>query len=233
MEECGTWSVRLRGAQQDGLLLLPNAGATKLSELRELVAQRAQRDETMLLIKAGFPPKMLSAEGGPHVIISALGVTDMDTLILEWLPGTNTPERIQKDDPKGARKRKAPAAEGKALECAKVTTTKSGRTSTCTTEKMAATLKEMREREEFAMGNNGKKGESKTLSTSNGPGGKGGGTSAAAAAATKSKKFKQAGKGYSLRDEGVAGANVVRGQAEGSTPGRSPSSATAGTELSL
>ena len=96
MEGCGTWSVRLRGAQQDGLLLLPNAGATKLSELRELVAQRAQRDEGTLLIKSGFPPKMLSAEGGPHVIISALGVTDMDTLILEWLPGTNTPEKIQK-----------------------------------------------------------------------------------------------------------------------------------------
>lgn len=231
MEGCGTWSVRLRGAQQDGLLLLPNAGATKLSELRELVAQRAQRDEGTLLIKSGFPPKMLSAEGGPHVIISALGVTDMDTLILEWLPGTNTPEKIQKDDAKGARKRKLPAAEEKALECEKVTTTKSGRTSTCTSEKMAATLKEMREREEFAMGNNnGKKGESKTLSPSNGPGGKGGGTAAAAAAATKSKKFKHAGKGYSLRDEGVAGANVVRGQAVGSTSG---TASTEGTELSL
>jgi len=90
--EC--WRLRLRGANIGGnvILKLPKAGHTTLDELKDLVAESVQQGLDSLVIKAGFPPKELSSDGGPDAIISKLGVADAETLIVDWPAGTGAGE---------------------------------------------------------------------------------------------------------------------------------------------
>ena len=204
------WTVRLRGANIGGntVLQLPKAGDTTLGELRDLVAKSAQQEAAGLVIKAGFPPRALSGDAGPDAIISALGVANAETLILDWPAGASA--RADEHRPAGSTagaKRKATEKEKVGGGAAATTTTKSGRKTTCTSEKMAATDKELREREAFALGKGSAKGSSPAK----------GNRAAAAEAAAKTKRFKQAGHGHSLRgeegDASSAGASEAGGAA--------------------
>ena len=91
------WTLRMRGANIGGnaMLQLPKAGHTTLGELKDLVAESARQGLNGLVIKAGFPPRELSRDVGPDAIISALGVADAETLIVDWPPDTGAGERVR------------------------------------------------------------------------------------------------------------------------------------------
>jgi hypothetical protein len=184
----------MRGANigSNGMLKLPKGGSTTIGELKDLVAESAQQGADGLVIKAGFPPKELSSEGGPDAIISALGVANAETLIVDWPAGDGANAGGHNPARTAGAKRKALANEEERDQGAQggkaTTTTKSGRKTTCTSEKMAATDKELREREAFALGKSSVKGSSPAKAD----------RAAAIEAAAKTKKFKHAGQGHSL-----------------------------------
>jgi len=66
------WTLRLRGGGAPIQLSLPAAGTTTLCELRKLVGATAQEDVATLVIRAGFPPRELSSDGGEDVIIAGV-----------------------------------------------------------------------------------------------------------------------------------------------------------------
>ena len=206
------WTLRLRGANigGNGMLQLPKAGSTTIGELQDLVAENAQQGADGLVIKAGFPPKELSSDSGPDATISALGVADAETLIVDWPAGDGARDGGHKPASSTAgAKRKAPAKEQERDQGAQggkaTTTTKSGRKTTCTSEKMAATDKELREREAFALGKGSAKGSSPAKAD----------RAAAIEAAAKTKKFKHAGPGHSLTGGAVTPAAPAAPSAAG------------------
>ena len=82
MQAGAGWAVRMR-TQQGAVekLELPRGSDTTFGELLALVSVAAHVDPASLVIKAGFPPKVLLAS--EDVLISHLGVGNMDILVLD------------------------------------------------------------------------------------------------------------------------------------------------------
>ena len=146
MQAGAGWAVRMR-TQQGAVekLELPRGSDTTFGELLALVSVAAQVDPASLVIKAGFPPKVLLAS--EDVLISHLGVGNMDILVLDQQlgsgqaarDGAQTAEAASKPRRDSA-KRKAPDADAERADGAEgkgtsaTTTTRSGRKTTCTSE---------------------------------------------------------------------------------------------------
>ena len=65
------WTLRLRGATNGVTKLeLPDGAETKLHELKAAVAAAACEDVGTLVLKAGFPPRELSEDGGQDAVVS-------------------------------------------------------------------------------------------------------------------------------------------------------------------
>lgn len=65
------WTLRLRGAKNGATNVeLPHGATTSLQELKAAVATAVGEDAGTLVIKAGFPPRELSEDGGPYAAVS-------------------------------------------------------------------------------------------------------------------------------------------------------------------
>ena len=65
------WTLRLRGARNGATSLeLPGRGSTTLAQLRGAVAAAVDEEAQTLIIKTGFPPKVLCEDGGDEAVIT-------------------------------------------------------------------------------------------------------------------------------------------------------------------
>ena len=85
------WTLRLRGPTLKGLpaaLELPAGGYTTAAELAALAGKAAKVAKAKVVLKAGFPPRLLalaSAEAGARTV-EELGLRDKDVLLVERAP---------------------------------------------------------------------------------------------------------------------------------------------------
>jgi hypothetical protein len=67
------WTLRLRGARNGATSLeLPERGGTTLAQLRFAVAAAVDEEVQRLIIKTGFPPKVLCEDGGDEALITGV-----------------------------------------------------------------------------------------------------------------------------------------------------------------